>query len=308
MPQELGPSGPPTARLNRQGVAYGCAVVALFSAFVLVSRIGFKSALTLPDLAALRFGIGALMLSPILVRYGLSGLRPIQAISLAVLGGLGFALFAYAGFFLAPAAHGATLLHGTLSLTTALLIALVLRQPTDRASLLALGVIALGIGAMVWDGAGQTTGPVVLGDLSLLTASLCWSGYGLYAKRLRIPAVRAGAIVVGISAAIFLPIYACFPDTRLLSATWSELVVQGVFQGVLIGALSVVVYTRAVALLGVRETAYFTALVPTLTTIGGFVLLAERPTTLTLIGLALVTGGMVLGLRRPKRPEAGANQ
>ena len=177
------------------GATYGCAVVALFSGFVLVSRLGFASALTLPDLAALRFGIGAMVMSPVLMRHGLSGIRPGQALLLALLGGLGFALFAYAGFCLAPAAHGATLLHGTLSLTTAFLLAVLLREGVDRGSLLALGVIALGVGAMVLDGATQLSGSLLAGDMCLLAASTLWSGYGLYAKRLQIPAIRSGAIV-----------------------------------------------------------------------------------------------------------------
>src|SRR5690606_303668 len=94
-----------------QGIAYACCAALLFSGFVVVSRLGFSTVLTLPAIAALRFGIGGLVLSPILIRHGLSGLRLREAVALAVMGGLGFALFAYAGFVLAPAAHGSVLLH-----------------------------------------------------------------------------------------------------------------------------------------------------------------------------------------------------
>lgn len=280
------------------GAAYGCGVVALFSGFVLVSRLGFASTLTLPDLAALRFGIGAMVMSPVLIRHGLSGLGLGQALLLALLGGLGFALLAYAGFSLAPAAHGATLLHGTLSLTTAFLLSVVLRENVDRGGLLALGVIALGVSAMVLDGAKQWSSTLFAGDMCLLLASTLWSGYGLYAKRLQIPAVQSGAIVVCISAGIFLPVYALLPGTRIASAPWSDILFQGVFQGVLIGAVSVVVYTRAVGLLGARHVAFFTALVPVVTIIGSTAFLGERPTALTLVGACLVSGGMMTGLRR----------
>ena len=100
------------------GVVCGIGVIVLFSSFTLISRLGFSSALTLPDIAALRFGIGGMALLPFVIRHGLSGLSWRQAATLAFLGGLGFALFAYTGFWLAPAAHGAVLLHGTLPLWT----------------------------------------------------------------------------------------------------------------------------------------------------------------------------------------------
>ncbi|MGV6875576.1 DMT family transporter [Pseudochelatococcus sp. B33] len=281
-----------------QGVAYACVVVALFSSFVLVSRVGLSATLTLPDIAALRFGIAGLLLAPILVRHGLSGLRVHEAVFLATLGGLGFALFAYTGFALAPASHGATLLHGTLSLATAVLLWLFVDNRIGRRQGFALGVIAFGVVVMASDGLRQAAPSVLFGDLSLLAASLCWSGYGLYVKRLGLTAVRAAAIVAGLSAMMFLPVYVMLPGTRLLQAEWADLLIQGVFQGVLIGALSVFVYTRAVALLGAAEVAIFTTAVPVLTTLGGFLLLGETPSLATLIGLALVTLGMAIGMRR----------
>ncbi len=280
------------------GIAYACVVVALFSSFVLVSRLGLSATLTLPDIAALRFGIGGLLLAPILVRQGLNGLRLHEAAFLAILGGLGFALFAYAGFAFAPASHGAILLHGTLSLTTAVLLWLFVDNRIGRQKGLALGVIASGIAVMALDGLGQASPSVLLGDLSLLAASICWSGYGLYVKRLGLTAVHAAAIVAGLSAMMFLPVYVMLPGTRLLETDWTDLLIQGIFQGVLIGALSVFIYTRAVALLGAAEVAMFTAAVPLLTTIGGVLLLGESPSLATLAGLALVTSGMMIGMRR----------
>lgn len=85
-----------------------CAILAviLFASFTVVSRMGLTAtALALPDLALLRFGIASLIMLPVLLRRGLGPLRWHQAASLAMTGGLGFALFAYAGFRLAPASH-----------------------------------------------------------------------------------------------------------------------------------------------------------------------------------------------------------
>ena len=44
------------------GLACGGAVVLLFSGFTLVSRLGMRSTLAPTDLAAIRFGVGGLVL------------------------------------------------------------------------------------------------------------------------------------------------------------------------------------------------------------------------------------------------------
>ncbi|QCI68032.1 DMT family transporter [Phreatobacter stygius] len=313
---DLSPDGSRSGGANWPGLGYAATVVALFAGFVLVSRLGLSTALPLTDLAAFRFGIGGLVLLPIVLRSGLAGLRPVQAIALALLGGLGFALLAYSGFALAPAAHGAVLLHGTLPLTTALVIWASGSGGRPRGGGLVL--IACGIAAMAWDGLGQASWSLLAGDLCLVLASLCWSSYAIYVKRLDIPALQAAAIVAVISAIIYLPVYAVLPNRTLfqaawsdllaqaawsdllVQAAWSDLLVQAGFQGVVIGAVSIFVYTRAVALLGAADVALFTAAVPGLTALGGYLLLSEIPSGPSLAGVALVTGGMLIGLRKPK--------
>lgn len=280
-----------------RAIGYACIIVGLFSGFVLVSRLGLATSLSLPDLAALRFGIGALVLLPVLLVHGFGGVRAGEALGLAVLGGLGFALFAYAGFALAPAAHGAVLLHGTLALTTAALVSvfgLGIARPGRR---IGLALVACGVAAMAWDGLSHASVTMLAGDACLLAASLCWSGYALYVKRLGVPAPRAAAIVAFVSAALFLPVYAVIPGKLLLAAPWRDIVVQGVFQGVLLGAVSIFVYTRAVAALGAATVSMFTAAVPGVTTVAGFVLLDEVPSLASAAGVVLVTLGMATALR-----------
>lgn len=280
------------------GLGYACAVVILYSGFVIVSRYGLTSSLRFADLTALRVGVAGVLLAPILIRYGLGGVRPGQALVLAALGGFGFALFIYAGLGLAPAAHGSILTHGTLPLSTMLLSWLFLRGDIGSRQMLALATIASGIVFMAIDGLQQPAAGLLPGVLCLLVASFCWSGYGLYVRHLGLPASRAAAIVAGISAIVFLPVYFLLPGPTLQVVGWGELLVQGVYQGVLIGALSVFIYTRAVALLGSAEIAMFTASVPVVTTLGGYFFLDERPTVAALLGLSLVTLGLVLSLKR----------
>ena len=68
---------------------------------------------------------------------------------------------------------------------------------------------------------------------------------------------------------------------------------QGAFQGVLIGAASIFVYSRAVASLGAADTALFTAAVPCVTTLAAIFLLAydNNPQILLLIEILRPAAG-----------------
>lgn len=284
------------------GVACALTSVVLFSSFTLVSRLGLSSALRLPDIAALRFGIGGTLLLPVLLRHGLRGIRLRGAVALALFGGLGFASFAYAGFSLAPAAHGAVLLHGTLPLFTLLVLKLTSAEPTATGPNRAVGValIVTGVTLLAYDSLAVASTRQLLGDACLLLASLSWSVYGVLARRSGLPPARTAAIVAGLSMCCCLPAYALWPGKTLFLVSGRVLVLQAVVQGVLIGAVSVFIYTRAVAALGAAETSLFTAAVPCITTIVAIPLLSELPTPLTWLGVIVVTLGMLVAMSRTR--------
>lgn len=276
------------------GIGAGCCVVALFASFVLVSRLGLRSTLAPPDLLALRFLVAGLVMTPVFMRHGLLGLRPAQALGLALTGGLGFAAFAYSGFALAPASHGSSLIHGTLPLSTLLIAMLLLRDRADRLRVAGTLVILLGIMLLVADSLAGIQAPQIAGDLLLLGASFCWSMYGILARRYGLATVPAAALVAVLSALIYLPMYGLTAGTRLVAAPIGDLVVQALFQGIAIGVLSLVAYTKAVAVLGAEDTALFAAFAPALTTLLGIPILNEMPTALTWSGVMCVSAGIVV--------------
>jgi drug/metabolite transporter (DMT)-like permease len=280
-----------------RGFFYAGGVVLFFSSFTLFSRAGLSSVLGIADLAALRFGISGILLSPIILAYGLCGLRLAQAATLALLGGLGFALCAYAGFSMAPAAHAAVLLHGTLPLTTALILTVMGAGATSRSQALGFALIVIGVAAILADTVLESYRPAqLIGDGLLLLASFSWSGYGVLAKRYGVPALRAAAIVAAFSMAAYLPAYLATSASSLLNIDWKILVAQGIFQGIAIGVLSLLLYTRTVAILGAARTALTTAAVPATTLAGGMLFLAETPAPTAVAGITAVTVGMLVAL------------
>lgn len=286
------------ARERMIGIICGFFVILFFSSFILVSRLGFTSSLTVPDIAAFRFGVSGLILLPVFLKHRLCGLRFRQAVLLAFMGGLGFALFAYAGFLLAPAAHGAVLLHGTVPLFTFVITMLVIGMKASRAKVFGVLMITLGVLMMALDSLLGATLRQLLGDLCLLMASVCWAGYGIYARRLSLPPIRTASIVAVFSMTCFLPLYLLVPGKAIFAVGFSEVLLQVVFQGFLIGVVSLLNYTRAVSALGASETALFTAAVPIVTTLGAVPLLGEIPSVAGMLGVVVVTAGMVVSMRR----------
>jgi len=276
------------------GILCAIGVVALFSGFVLVSRLGLRTTMEPVDLAALRLSIGGLVLLPLFLRHGLAGLRPLQALPLAVAGGMGFALLAYSGFQRAPASHGSLLIHGALPLSNLLVgYAIAGTQPVRR-ELFAYGLILLGIVLMAWDSLANSTLRTLGGDALLLAASLTWATYGVLLRKLKVPALSAAAIVAAGSLLLYVPAYFVLAPTRLFQFPVSELLLQGLFQGLLIGAVSLFFYTRTVTALGASFAALISAIVPGVTTLAAIPLLGEIPSVQVVAGIVAVATGITI--------------
>lgn len=283
---------------NRQlGFLCAIAIVFLFSSFTLVSKLGFNSSLKLIDIAALRFFTAGLFMLPVLLHFGLAGLRWRDTLLLAFLGGFGFALFAYTGLSLAPASHGASLLHGTLPLFSYLLAQCIERTHTSKTRVFGLLALCIGIALMIWDSVTVSTVMQLLGDGSLLLASICWSGYGLLAQRLKLKPAHSASIIAVFSMCSFLPVYLLSPDKGMLHASWTEIVLQGLFQGLLIASLSIFIYSKAVSILGAVQTAVFMAAVPCITTVAAIFLLNEIPSSTAIGGVLVVSIGMAFAMK-----------
>lgn len=293
----------PFSRDLAAGLAAGALVVAIWTAFLLVSRAGVLGPLAPTDIAGLRMGVASVAVLPIVLRHGLAGLRLHQAALLVATAGLGFPLLAYAGFAHAPASHAAVMMSGTLPLWTALLARLVLREPLSGRRVLSLALILAGVAALA---AGLGTAPegAWRGDLLFASASFSWAIFTVAARAWRVAPLRAAG-VVGIGAGLcYLPIWILLLPKGLAGAGWPELVAQGIYHGLLAFLVAFVAFTRCVAILGPGPTTMLTALVPGLGAVLAVPILGEPLTLAAVGGLVLVTAGMlttVTGLRAAPR-------
>jgi drug/metabolite transporter (DMT)-like permease len=265
-----------------------------------------SNALTALDVTALRFGVGGLLLLPLFLRRGLNGLRLAPALLLACGAGAPYVLLTAGGLAFAPAGHMGVITPSCMLLCSTLGSWLILKDPLNLGRTLGVLTIFCGLLAMEWDGLANRGANVWLGDAMFLLAGVFWASYTVGSRLWRVDPLPTTAVVAVLSLVGYLPPYFWLAGLKLAAAPWREILLQGVFQGVLSAFVALLFYTRAVAILGAARGAVFAALVPSLSLLIAAPLLHEIPTRLQLVGVVLVTAGMVfaLGLYDPARWRA----
>ena len=301
------------------GIASAIITVAIWSGFIVFARAMAHKTLTPFDIGFVRFiGAGIVMvpwgwwwvrqqrlahpdgdywcrLSPFNFRF---------TALIGMIGGVGYGSLAYTGFLFAPAAHASVLMPGLLPLWTTLLAMAVIGTPVTRARWFGLALI-IGGGLFVggasllkaFDGSG-----VWRGDVLFMAASFTWSIYTVIARKNALAAIPATIAVSVFAMLTYVPIYAVLAysgviASHLREAPWSEIAVQALAQGIGSVVISGITFMRMVETFGPVRTTMVTALVPALSALGAVVFLGEPLYWNLLVGLALVTVGIVFGIR-----------
>ena len=175
-----------TSTQREKWVGYGLVVFTLsvWASFILISRLAGKSVLTPWDTTALRFGTATVVLLPyVLLKMDIRQFFHWRFVVVAMLGGVGYAMLAYVGFSLAPAAHGAIFLHGLLPFWTAFMGWMIVGEHMTRDRWLGLSCIALGIGSMAVIELQNPNTHFGWGDVMFAGASASWAAFAALLKR-----------------------------------------------------------------------------------------------------------------------------
>jgi drug/metabolite transporter (DMT)-like permease len=307
------------------GIMAAVVTILIWSSFIVIARASAKGSLLPLDMVFLRFvGAGVVLLPwgwwivrsqrrlPATSRepatstwLGLSPYAFKLTALVGVIGGVGYAMLAYSGFFFAPAAHASVLLPGTLPLSTALVAMWLLKDRITPTRALGLGLIFCGdllVGGTsllkAFDG-----GEIWKGDLLFLSASTCWAFYSVIVRKNALDAVKATIAITVFTAVTYVPVYAVLVglhgiSSRLATAPWGEIAFQTVFQGIGSVVISGISFTKMIQYFGPVRSTMMTALVPGLSALGAVFFLGEPLNASLLIGLALVTIGILFGVRK----------
>jgi drug/metabolite transporter (DMT)-like permease len=266
-----------------------------------MTRLAVTTSLDAWDIPALRFGVAGLLLSPIVMRRGvaLDRLGWLGLTGLIVGTGAPYALVVALGLRFAPAYDAGALNPGCMPLFVALIAVIVLREKSARTQKIGLSFILSG--ALVIIGWHDTAWRIsrALGDLLFLVASFLTACYTVIMRQSKLDPIHVAALVSTGSLVIYVPPYFAIHGIHFSDVPLADLTFQVIFQGIVVTIISLVLYGRAVLILGASGGSAFGALVPALSALLAIPLLGEWPTALGWVGVALISAGVCLASGGP---------
>lgn len=252
--------------------------------------------LSAPDLLLIRYGVPALLLSPILFKHGLipTGISH-QRLGIAVaLGGATYGLCAMIGARYAPVAHMGALIPGTVPIFVTLLVWFLFGSKPTLKSTLGLAVLLVGALLVAFESGAQFSLGTLGGDAMFLGAALVWAGYTCALRGQNVSVWHLSALISAVSAFAALLLWLIASDTQIWTAKPATLFGVVMIQGVLAGVFGNVFFLLSVKHLGAVVASGTGALVPAFTALGGVVILRESLSARAMVGVALTVIGIWL--------------
>jgi drug/metabolite transporter (DMT)-like permease len=286
-----------------RGVCWAGLSVMIFAGWFVVTRFSVTRELRLWDVTALRFGIGAAILLPVLLRgkRRLSAREWREGLVYACLWGLPFVLAVALGLQLTSAGRAAAIAPTLMPVFAGIFAWVFLREKQGGVRWCGYLAIVIGLVCMVAGGASVHGSVNPMGLAALMTAAAMWAVYTLLFRRSALTPVQAAALICFWSAVLFLPVYILGGLSRLALASPSELGLQAVYQGVLMSGIAIVSFNRSVALLGPSAATAIIALIPVVASLAAIPVLGELPSPGECVALAVVVGGVLLAARPSHR-------
>ncbi len=258
---------------------------------------------------ALRTGIAALMLSPLLFDARTRGEIRSHWKPLLIVGitnsALPFCMFGYSMLYLNAGFDA--ILNATTPLWTAAIAALWFRTPLTRTAVLGLALGVTGVGVLVSDSLSLQGANVPAAIAAVMIATLSYGFAANYSKRHLVgikPTTVAFASMAFAALILLVPALAMLPAAPVSVRAWLATLSLGVF----CTGFAYVLYFRLIAQVGAAFAASVTFLVPVFGMIWGALFLSERVTPLMLAGCVVILLGAALiagKIRLPGRAFGG---
>jgi drug/metabolite transporter (DMT)-like permease len=281
--------------------------VLIWAAYPVATRAAVTGSFSAQELVTLRFGIAALLFIPYLALHWRSISRAawLRGMPLTLFQGAGMGALVIGGLQFAPATHQAALGPGVSPAWVALLgLVLLARRPSPRA-ILGGALCAIGVLVLAGWSAAASSPAVLAGDAMFLAASALGALYVLQLRNWGIGVMQGAAIVSLYSALVVVPWHLWSAPLPVWRVPPAELAWQVLWQGILIGCVSLVALNQAISRLGSERSSAFVALVPVLTAILALVFLGEVPSPAELAALVVISAGVSVAAL-PGRPAVQA--
>ncbi|MEV8532566.1 DMT family transporter [Streptomyces sp. NPDC051211] len=292
-----------------QGMAALLVTVAIWASFALSARALSSSSLLPADAALLRFGVPLVVLFPALWRrrHRIVAVRPGAALKIICGAGVPFFLAAMHGGALTSAAFVGSIVPGMVPLFVSALMVAGGRGAPRGTQTAGLGLIAVGVVALVWRYVVPVDTDVLAGAGVLLVASGLWALYTVGLREVDLdPVGSIGLLCLPSFAVIGVLVLTGVLPTGIAQAAGSDIALFLVVQGLGVGLCAGLLYAFAIRRLGAERSSAVGSLSPVAVVLLAIPLLGESPTPAVLVGVPLITVGVVLANRRAAPAPAAA--
>jgi drug/metabolite transporter (DMT)-like permease len=276
--------------------------VVILSGWFVVTRVGFRHALNIWDVTALRFGEGAILLTPTLL-VGPSRLPMrawTQGIALATLWGAPFILLVGIGLQLTSATLASSMTPALMPIFAGAIGWAMLGELPRRLQISGFILIAGGLLVLIYGYALTEGRPNAAGVLTLIVAAATWAAYTLRLRGSGLTPLQAAALICFWSAIFYVPIYIGLSLSNLRYASSRELLFQSLYQGFMMSVVAIFAFNCAIASLGPRAAAAIVALVPVAATVLAIPVLGEVPSLPSATAVCVIAIGVMLAGSSPQ--------
>lgn len=278
-------------------------VVSVWAGFVLSTRSLAGTGLTIADGALIRFATPALLLLPFAIARWreFKALRLRAALLICVGGGLPYFLLINAGGSITSAAWAGTLTVGAAPVFVGLIQRFAYQERIGRLSVVGLATIAIGISFLV------VTQPAfaVMGTALLLAAGVLWALYTVGLREAATGALVSAALVSTSSAVVVaIALLTRAAPSRLATIPLESILPFLLVVGVGTGIIAAFGYGFAVKRIGAGSGAIIGSLTPALVALFAIPVLGELPSPITIVGVVVVTLGVMIGSADTGPPAA----
>ena len=279
------------------GLVAALLTVSIWASFLVGTRFAVKGNFTVEEVLILRLVPGAIALSPLMLKFDLIPRDQSWVRAIILMFGAS-AIFPYivsSGLIYAPASDGGALAPGVLPFWTALAAFFIAKERPSR--LRKFGLVLILSGALVvslWEIFFNASSDAWKGHLRFLAGSGLFAIYSVIFRQSGLSPLHSLIIGLFWGTLFIVPFLLWSGNVSFSQSNTHEIILMTILQSFIIGISATFLYNFAVQQLGAAESGAFGALTPILALIGGVALLGELFEPTKVLGITLVTIGVLL--------------
>jgi len=271
------------------GVVAGLAVVVIWSGWIIISKWGLSHALTVWDVTGIRF-LTAAMVVLIYAFCSKTALKPFFTLPLIICSlccGTFYVCASLIGLLMSDAANTGVIINGLLPLMCAMILFVWKKDRLTATQYIGVLLILLANFLLFTSSGGATLNAF----LWLLLATFF---IAFYSVSMKIWAINIKSILIAVpivNALFFTPIWFFLPS-HLGSAPLSEIVLQGIYQGIIVSLCALFCMSYSINKLGAVSASTIMALVPIVSELLAMVFLQQQVSLQMAISIVICSIGI----------------